>query len=224
MEAATSERQRTWGRSDTGGRFARILVALLIVVESKFTHGAWLIIVHIPLLVWACRAVKRYYLYIRRKVMLRRGGTKPWPQLETPPQRKGVVSLPNLNQVSLAALRFAHSLSPDVTSIIVDVHPQSTAQVEGRWPTWGLDMPLTGRQSPYRSVVSLLFACLEETGRREPERGPAVVMPPEMVRARGWQHVLHHQTALIRKAVLFFRQDHHGEARVVIKVSYHVRV
>jgi hypothetical protein len=199
-------------------------VVLIIVVESKFTHGAWLIILLIPLLVRAFRAVKRHYLYMRRQVLLPRGATTPWSRLETPLSRKVVVPLSNLNRAALGALRFARSLSQDVTAVIVDVDSQSTAQVEASWQAWELDIPLMVLKSPYRSVIRPLLTYLEETDCREPERGSAVVVLPEIVPARWWQHFLHNQTTLMLKAVLLFRQNHHGEARVVINVPYHLRV
>jgi hypothetical protein len=74
------------------------------------------------------------------------------------------------------------------------------------------------------AVVSSLLVYLKDTDRREPERGSAVVILSEIVPARWRQHFLHHQAALLLKAVSLFRQDHHGVARVVINVPYHLRV
>ena len=68
-----------------------------------------------------------------------------------------------------------------------------------------------------------LEAYLEETDRREPERGPAVVILPEIVPARWWQNLLHNQTTLLLKAVLLFRQERHSAPRVVINVPYRLR-
>ena len=77
-------------------------------------------------------------------------------------------------------------------------------------------------ESPYRSVARPLLAYLEATDRREPERGTAVVILPEIVPARWWQNLLHNQTTLLLKAVLLFRQEPNGAPRVVINVPYYL--
>jgi hypothetical protein len=76
--------------------------------------------------------------------------------------------------------------------------------------------------SPYRSVVTPLLSYLEEVDQRDPERGLAVVILPEIVPGRWWKHLLHNQTTFQLKAVLLFRQERGGEARIVINVPYHL--
>ena len=98
-----------------------------------------------------------------------------------PQQYKVVVPLSSLNRASLAALRFARSISQDVTAVIVDVEPQSTASVQEDWLSWYAEIPLVVLKSPYRSVITPLLSYLEEVDRRDPERGLAVVILPEIV-------------------------------------------
>ena len=198
-------------------------VVLLVVIDSKFTHGAWLIVLLIPALVWVFRSVHKHYLDMRAQVVLEPGGGKSGARLRAPRQYKVVVPISNLNRASLAAVQFARSLSRDVTAVIVDVDPQSTTRAEETWWSWNLEVPLVVLKSPYRSVVRPLLHYLEETDRRDAERGLAVVILPEIVPARFWQHLLHNQTTLMLKAVLLFRQERNGEARVVINVPYHLQ-
>lgn len=62
-----------------------------------------------------------------------------------------------------------------------------------------------------------------EVDRRAPECGPAVVVLPEVVPARWWHNLLHNQTALLLKTVLFYRRNRSAEERVIIDVPYHLR-
>ena len=110
-----------------------------------------------------------------------------------------------------------------MTAVIVDVDTASTERLREVWKAWGFDIPLVVLDSPYRSVVRPLLAYLEETDRREPERGLAVVILPEIVPARWWQNLLHNQTTLQLKAVLLFRQERHSAPRVVINVPYRLQ-
>lgn len=197
-------------------------VVLLVVVDSKFTHGAWIILLLIPLLVGMFRAVHRHYIDMREQIALDEPGPDYWSRYGTTRQCKVVVPLSSLNRASLAAIQFARSLSRDVTAVIVDINPQATAQVEKNWHAWDLHVPLCVLKSPYRSVVGPLLTFLEEIDQRDPERGLAVVILPEIIPARWWQNLLHNQTTLLIKAMLLFRQERGGEARVVINVPYHL--
>lgn len=198
-------------------------VVLCVVVESKFTHGAWLIMLLIPALVWMFYSVHSHYLDMRAQVSLQDIEVGQWSHLGIARPHKVVVPISGLNQGSLAALQFSRSLSDDVTAVVVDVDPPTTVHLRESWKAWGFDIPLVVLESPYRSVVRPLLAYLEATDRREPERGPAVVILPEIVPARWWQNLLHNQTTLLLKAVLLFRQERHSAPRVVINVPYRLR-
>ena len=78
-----------------------------VVTQSKFTHGAWIIFVLVPLLVVMFRAIKRHYVAMREQVMLGTESVAAERQRDVPQQYKVVVPLSSLNQASLAALRFA---------------------------------------------------------------------------------------------------------------------
>jgi amino acid transporter len=198
-------------------------LVLLVVIESKFTHGAWIILVLIPLLVALFRAIKRHYVAMREQVMLGTESVRRRASRDVPQQYKVVVPLSSLNRASLAALRFARSISQDVSAVIVDVEPHSTASVQQAWDAWYVEIPLIVLKSSYRSVITPLLHYLEDVDRRDPERGLAVVILPEIVPARWWQHLLHNQTTFQLKAVLLFRQEGRDEARIVINVPYHLR-
>jgi hypothetical protein len=214
-------RWRTKAAINGVGAVATGLV-LLVVIESKFTHGAWIILVLIPLLVTMFRAVNYHYRDMREQVTLKSADIRVGEHWGVPQQHKVVVPLSSLNRASLAALRFACSISQDVTAVIVDVEPQSTARVQEDWLSWYAEIPLVVLTSPYRSVVTPLLSYLEEVDQRAPERGLAVVILPEIVPGRWWQHLLHNQTTFQLKAVLLFRQERGGETRIVINVPYHL--
>jgi Amino acid permease len=198
-------------------------LVLLVVVDSKFTHGAWIIILLIPALVAMFRAVHSHYLDMREQVVIGAADAVRSVGLGTARQYKVVVPISTLNRASIAALQFSRSMSSDVTAVIVDVDAPATARVEELWRAWNIDVPLVVLKSPYRSVTRPLLAYLEEADHREPERGLAVVILPEIVPARWWQNLLHNQTTLMLKAVLLFRQEENGAPRIVINVPYHLR-
>lgn len=198
-------------------------VVLWVVIESKVTQGAWIILLLIPALVIMFRAVHSHYQDMREQVFFRDSEVGEWRHYGGPRSHKVVVPLASLNRAALAALQFARSLSDDVTAVVVDVEPTATTRLREQWQEWGIDIPLVILESPYRSVVRPLLEHLDTVDRRDPERGPAIIILPEIVPARWWQNLLHNQTTLMLKAVFLFRQQHSAAPRVVINVPYHLR-
>jgi hypothetical protein len=100
-------------------------------------------------------------------------------------------------------LRYAQSLSPDVTVVHVATDPERADQIEAAWPTWGMGVPLTIVESPYRSLTRPLLQYLSELKRHEQADTVTVVLP-EYVPDNWWQHLLHGQSAQFLKLSLLF--------------------
>jgi amino acid transporter len=198
-------------------------VVLLVIVGTKFIHGAWIVLLLIPGFVWMFHLVNHHYRSVAAQLSLE--GLKPekWPERASRRRQKVVVPVSGMHRGTLAAIRFARSLSKDVTAVVIDVEPRVTARVREKWSAWGHDIPLVVLDSPYRSIIGPLLAYLDEVDEREPERGPAVVVLPEFVPARWWHHLLHNQTALMIKAVLTYRPERTREGRIIIDVPYYLQ-
>jgi len=198
-------------------------VVLVVIVATKFLHGAWVVLLLIPSFVWMFHTIKRHYLAVAEQLTLEGLEPEKWTILPTRRHRKIVVPVSGMHRGTLAALRFARSLSKDVTAVVVDVEPQITQRVQDKWPVWGHKVPLEVLESPYRSTVAPLLAYLDQVDQREPERGLAVVVLPEFVPARWWHRLLHNQTAGLIKKALLYRREHLDKDRVIIDVPYHLR-
>jgi amino acid transporter len=198
-------------------------LVLMVIVATKFVHGAWIVALLIPAFVWLFHQVSRHYANVAGQLSL--DGLTPgaWTDVASHKRHKVVVPVSGMHRGTLVALRFARSMSTDVTAVVVDVEPQVTARMLEKWQLWGHDVPLAVLESPFRSTVGPLLAYLDEADRREPERGPAVVVLPEFVPARWWHHLLHNQTALLVKMVLTYRRGRTGRARVIIDVPYYLQ-
>ena len=197
-------------------------VVLLVIAASKFIHGAWIVILLIPAFVSVFRTFEHHYVTLAEQLSLEGLGPEEWVGMASHKTHKVVVPVSGIHRGTLVALRFARSLSKDVTAVVVDVEPQFTASVREKWPVWGHDVPLVVLGSPYRSTIGPLLTYLDEVDQREPERGLAVVVLPEFVPAQWWHHLLHNQTALLIKTVLTYRRGQTGKGRVIIDVPYHL--
>ena len=212
-----------WKAALNGAGAVTTGVVLLIIVATKFVHGAWIVALLIPAFARMFRAISRHYLTVAEQLSLE--GLKPeqWTDLASYTSHKVVVPVSGMHRGTLEALHFARTISRDVTAVVVDVEPQVTARVQEKWPIWGQDIPLVILESPYRSTAGPLLNYLDKLDRRAPELGLAVIVLPEFIPARWWHHLLHNQTALLLKMVLTYRRGQTSRARVIIDVPYYLQ-
>jgi hypothetical protein len=173
--------------------------ATLIIASTKFIHGAWIVIVLIPLLIMMFRAIRSHYTAVAEQVSLSRDARPPRP-------RRNIVIIPigGVNRAVVRAVDYARSRGGDVRAVLVDVDKEETALVEIKWAQWGCGVPLIVLPSPYRSILGSLLHYIEEHLEKDPECWITVVVP-EILPARWWQNILHNQRALLLKAALLFK-------------------
>ena len=199
-------------------------ITLMIIIESKFVNGAWIVVLLIPLLFWGFRKVKHRYGETNTELDLKRGGlgTLLRPQAELMP--KVVVPVSRIHKGTLAALRFAMSLSDDVSAAVVNVDQQEVDRLKLAWRSMNFSIPLTILCSPYRSVVTPFLDFLSEQDNRAPEKGKAIVVMTSFVPGKFWQNVLHNQTAAIIKTALLYRNRISEQTRVIVEIPYQMKM
>ena len=194
-------------------------IALLVVVYSKFRTGAWIVIVLIPTLVLIFRKVHFHYLDVSRELAL--GGL---PSAVRPmPDPRIVIPVSDIHRGVIAALRYARSISSDVTGVYVETNPEGTAEVLEKWKAWGQGVPLVVVPSPYRSIIGPLLDYLDETDREHKDGQLASVLIPEFVPERWWEHLLHNQTAAMLKLAILYHRRKSGYNRAIIDLPYYLR-
>jgi amino acid transporter len=212
-----------WAWKATVNGFGALATGLVLVVitASKFLHGAWIVVLLLPLFTAGFEAVRGHYQDVAEQLSL--AGLEPavWDGLAQRRGHKVVVFISGMHRGTLPALRFARALSADVAAVIVDIEPEVTRRVQELWPRWGYGVPLVVLPSPYRSTLVPLLEYLDAVDAREPERGLAVVVLPEFVPAKWWHNLLHNQTARLIKRAVLYRRGAAGRDRVLVDVPYH---
>lgn len=175
-------------------------IATMIIASTKFTHGAWIVIVLIPFLIMMFRGIHSHYKAVADQVTLDRRGQRP------PMPRRNIVIIPisGVNRAVVRAVDYARSRPGDVRAVFVDTTPEDTARTEMQWAQWGCGVNLVVLPSPYRSILGSILDYVEEILEKEPDTWVTVVLP-EILPARWWQNILHNQRALLLKASLLFK-------------------
>lgn len=206
------ERSAGWryGLSINGLGALLTAIVLVVLAVTKFTHGAWAVLVLIPLLVAGFEAIHRHYSRVAEQLSLTTA-MKPQPVRRL----TAVVLVSGVHKGTLPALQLARSFAPDnVTAVTVNLDPEQSEKIRARWHEWGCDVPLVVLESPYRSLLTPLLNYIAEIDGRYHDDEVLVILP-EFVPAHWWEHLLHNQTGLILRAALMFRAG-----KTVISVPY----
>jgi amino acid transporter len=195
----TVRRRMVRSRSINGVGTVFTGLVLVVVLITKFTHGAWIVVVAMPALFLLMTRIRRHYDGIDEQL-------RPPPAGVTLPARvHAVVLVSKLHTPTLRALAFARAIRPTtLVAVTVRTDPSETEALIQEWAEREIPVPLTVLDSPYRDVTRPVLDYVKQTPRESP-RDVVCVFIPEYVVGHWWEHLLHNQSALRLKARLLFQ-------------------
>lgn len=193
------------------GAFATFIV-LIVIASTKFTHGAWMVIVLIPFMVMWFRNTREHY----RKVGVQLAFDDEDIDLKRPIKHVVVLPISGLHRGVIDAIKYSKSIAADVRVVYVNLDPGATERLEQQWQKLDTGLQLVVLPSPYRSVVQPILEYVDSVDRESHDDMLTVVIP-EFVTARWWESIYHNQTAFLIRAALLFQRG-----KVVTSVRYHL--
>ncbi len=191
---------------------ATTFVVMLVVGTSNFLHGAWLVIVLVPLMMLLLSGIRHHYRTVEGEVALDR-----IPEgKETAKEPIVIVPVARMDRPALQAIAFANSISGSPTAVHITNEPEKAAALREHWPEWAGKTELVVVESPYRALVGPLLRYMGALQAQDPDR-PILVVLSEVVPRHWWEYILHNQTALRLKLRLFVRRN-----TIVADVPYHL--
>ncbi|MFB8176788.1 APC family permease [Streptomyces sp. NPDC055966] len=170
-------------------------VATVVVTASKFTEGAWLIVIALPLLVVAFETVHRAYGRIGERLGLGR-----IPQAPHRDRSLVVVPVSTLSRLTSEALTAAVSLGDEVRAVTVCYpDPEDRAHLhalERAWADWDPGVELVRLSCARRSLGRPIAAYVREVAAAEPGTRVTVLIP-EAEPERLWQRLLQNQRGAV---------------------------
>jgi amino acid transporter len=193
------------------------IVAVVIVV-AKFTHGAWIVVIAIPLIVLFCTAVRRHYDKVVG--MLEPADDSQLARLgalaQSEPRTTVVLFVSQVNELTARSLSFARALAPtDVHAVTIKGDDKRLHRLEDSWATMGTEVPLKVIESPYRELVRPAVEYVRSLNPG-PEHVVTVIIP-EFVVEHWWEAALHNQNAFRLKGALLL-----VPWVVVLSVPFHI--
>ncbi|MFI5692463.1 APC family permease [Kribbella sp. NPDC051586] len=174
-------------------------VVLIIVLLTKFTHGAYIAIIAMGFLFLLMKGIHRHYETVRKQMTAE--GDEP---LMLPSRVHSIVLVSKLHRPTLRALAFAKAARPyTLEAVTVDVDREEADALQADWEARGIPMPLKRLASPYREITRPILQYVRDIRRQSP-RDVVMVYIPEYVVGHWWEHILHNQSALRLKGRLLF--------------------
>ena len=199
-ETDAAERRRM-KRSRIINSFGLVMTGsvLVIVLVTKFTKGAWLVVLAMPLIFLLMRSIERHYARVRAEL-----ATTDRDKMILPARVHALVLVSRVHKPTLRALAYARATRPTVLeAIMVNVDDDETQALQDEWERRAIPVTLKVLDSPYREITRPILSYVRAL-RTDNPNDLVTVYVPEYVVGNWWQAVLHNQSALRLKSRLLF--------------------
>ncbi|KJY31141.1 MULTISPECIES: APC family permease [Streptomyces] len=195
--------RRRMHRSRAINTFGAIFTGLVLVVvlATKFTHGAWVALLGMLIFYGTMTAIRKHYDRVAAEIAADEG---PTDDSVRPSRVHSIVLVSKVHKPTLRALAFAKLTRSDtLEALSISVDAPETKALKEEWERRGINVPLKILDSPYREITRPVVEYVKGL-RSENPRDAVSVYIPEYVVGRWYEHLLHNQSALRLKGRLLF--------------------
>ncbi len=174
---------------------------LLVVLATKFVHGAGYAIAAMAVLYLLMTRIRRHYDHVRDELTVREDDTKA--QM-LPSRVHAIVLVSKIHKPTLRAVAYARATRPTILeALTVDVDPDETKALQAEWVRRDIPVPLKALDSPFREITRPVVDYVKSIRSGNP-RDLVVVYIPQYVVGHWWEQILHNQSALRLRSRLLF--------------------
>ena len=211
-------READWRRSIVINGIGAVAtgVVAVIIASTKFTHGAWISLLGIGLLIYLFTVIRRHYRRVAEQLEVAVPSLAATPEAR-PRNQPVLVPVDKVNEAVRLAVDYARKTSENVTALHVSDDVSEADELGQRWEEVIPDVPLVVIESPYRSLIIPILTYIDALDHSHPGETITVLLP-ELVPARPWHRFLHNQSAAHLKKALRARPN-----TLVVGVPYLLR-
>ncbi len=163
---------------------------LVVVVVSKFTTGAWVVVLLVPLLATAMRAIRRHYDTVAYET-----AAEEREVTGVVHEVAALILVASIHKPTLRALAYARATRPvALNALTVSVEGAEAARLARQWEELAIPVPLVVLESPYREINNPIVQYVQMLQREHPDRLLTVYVP-EYVVDHWWERLLHNRSA-----------------------------
>jgi amino acid transporter len=187
-------------------------VVMLVFAITKFTDGAYIVVILTPILVTIFFSIHHHYKSLAKHLSLDNFGSP-----SRIARHRVIIPLGGVHRGSLAALRYAKTLTDDITAVHISTDQSESEKIQKKWEIWGDGTRLVILDSPYRLFVEPLLEYIDQIDLNRQPNEMITIVVPEFI-PRSWlANALHTQTAVVLRMALRFRKN-----IVITNVPYQV--
>ncbi len=175
------------------GTFVTAIVVIIIAIV-KFHEGAWVVVVLIPALIFLMLKVKKHYLAVKLQLKMDPDELDTIDIEHDIYTNKVIVPIDSINKSSIRALRFAKTISDNVTAFCVAIDDTSEKDIREKYSRLKTGIPLIVKYSPFRKVVDPMLKFIESAEYDYKKGDMITVILPQFTVKRWWHKILHNQT------------------------------
>ncbi|MEW2545392.1 APC family permease [Streptomyces sp. NPDC047002] len=190
-------------RSRAINAFGAVLTGLVLVVvlATKFTHGAWVAVLGMVIFYGTMTAIRKHYDRIAEELAAPEG---PSEDTVKPSRVHSIVLVSKVHRPTLRALGYAKLMrTGTLEALSISVDPAETRALREEWERRDINVPLKILDSPYREITRPIIEYVRSL-RTENPRDAISIFIPEYVVGHWYEHLLHNQSALRLKGRLLF--------------------
>lgn len=208
-------KQKGWQKSIALNAFGMTCTAIVLCVVAafKFTHGAWVVVIVIPAIVYMFHRIHVHYVMFAREISQ---SHYSMPKAEKMADHVVVIPISGLHRGVMNAIRYSMSISHDLRICYVKTDDESYIRLKAAWDDKFPNLKLHVLESPYRSISGPILDYIDLVSKEHPTEFITVIFP-EFLTAKWHHQLLHNQTAWLIKLSLIYKKN-----VVVTSVKYHL--
>ncbi|HEX9060280.1 MAG TPA: APC family permease [Clostridia bacterium] len=187
-------------------------VVVVIIAVVKFSQGAWIVVVLIPMLILLMLKVKKHYIAVSKQLRLEAEDLQAIDISRDKYRNRVIVPIESINKSSIRALRYARTISDNVVAFNVSIDEEYAKRLRERYSLINTDIPLIIKYSPFRKVVEPLLKFIESTEYDYQKGDMITVILPQFSVKSWWHNFLHNHTRL------FIEQELMKHKHIVVAV------
>ena len=194
-------------------------IVVLIIGITKFSHGAWAVIVFIPIMIFIFKKIRSHYIDMSEQLHLPIEDFDP-AIATTFKVGRNIVIVPVATPTNIVAqtLTYAKSISKDIVALHIATDEVDAQKVTKKWHDWNPGVELVTVYSPYRLVIQPLLDYIIQLERQKEPEDYITILIPEFQTKKWWHRLLHNQTGWVLRTLLILKEN-----VIVTSVPFHLK-
>lgn len=191
------------------------LVTLVVVFTTKFSEGAWQLLIAIPVIMLFMIYVNKHYEKVGNELTLKE--FYPFYDKKHKHSTQAIVLVQSINKSLLKSLNYATSISENITALHVCRHPEHAEELRKQWKALKIPVKFEVILTPYHDIIKPLDEYIWEREQALEHGESLSVIIVKFVSEHAYDAVLHNQTTYFLERIL---SKHKNVSSVILPFHY----